>query len=63
MAHNLKGLAGNLCAPLLLDRARALEASARGGATNSTGLATEVADELQALLRWIKKKLTTPEAP
>lgn len=63
LAHNLKGLAGNLCAPLLLDRARALESSARTGAVNTAGLAAEVAHELEALLRWIAKQVTPEETP
>ncbi len=61
LAHNLKGLAGNLCAPLLLDRARALESAARAGAAHTTGLAAEVAHELEALLRWIAKRVTSTE--
>ncbi len=63
LAHNLKGLSGNLCAPLLLDRARALESSARSGSVEVVGLAREVAEELEALLRWIEKKVGNKETP
>jgi len=57
MAHNLKGTAGNLEAPKLLDLASETEMHARAGEDKAMKLAEELARQVESLLTELKFRL------
>jgi HPt (histidine-containing phosphotransfer) domain-containing protein len=62
MAHTLKGMAGNLIAPRLLELSRDTEAAGREGSADLGRMSVSLADAMAEVIDAVKARLAKSDA-